>query len=223
MSRRIAIATVSSACVSHSSAVTPATAPSTTSSIERGRLARLPSAEGFQTGKRSEWGPRPRRTITAVAVLALVVAGCGSSKPVHAAATATKTPGPISTQQVIDTFRQQTGQHLIRSSKLSDDNWSVLSRDYAQDGRAADTWGTFSVYVVAHGDTHLLTEDDDGHHIRPDAQGVYWKKAPDEYLWVALKRYGANVLLLWIGEHRKSETLNASFDRVDTALRALEP
>lgn len=149
----------------------------------------------------------------ALVFVALAVGACGGSSSTDTLSTAT----------VIDTFREQTGHHLARSSRYSiDGTWDALVFD---DTDPAREWGRWTVYVVTSDDDDTaLTSDDAGRPLKADATGIYWDRQEGTLgeHWNALKRYGPNVYLLWFGGRSREASLGAEFDRVDTALRALE-
>lgn len=141
--------------------------------------------------------------------------------------------------QVIDHFREQTGELLVRSDSPAD-SWEALGFEESDDDgltdeglRLAERYGAFTVYVVRDGedydaeiaeltkpntdDTTVQTVDE------PDADGIVWtytcyrgelEDVPCS--WSASKRYRDNVLLYWQG--RDEQATDATFARLNSIL-----
>ena len=87
------------------------------------------------------------------------------------------------------------------------------------------TYGTFTVYVVTGGDveaqvTGLLADAHTGALGTPAAGNIYWESGTTIYgdrFALAKRRYGANVVLWWIGSKPVKKT-DATFRRLHKAL-----
>lgn len=125
-----------------------------------------------------------------------------------------------STSEVIDTFREQTGERLVRDPTLSGASWDLLGIDTDPEY----DWGHWSLYVVKDGDPAELLQADDGEPLDgPDENGVYWHYDDDPLTegWWLYKQYGANVVVRWVGGDARDDSLDERFARTDSALSVL--
>jgi hypothetical protein len=114
---------------------------------------------------------------------------------------------PLTTWQVTTRFKQATGQKLVVNRRMSyAGHYTALDLGAQTIFRKA-RYGTFTVYVVAGGDveadvTDLLADGHTGVLGEPAAGSIYWESGTTVYgdrFWLAKRRYGANVVLWWIG------------------------
>ena len=137
-----------------------------------------------------------------------------------AAAGPTLTPWQVTTR-----FKQATGDKLVVNRKSTyPGHYTALDLGavtIAKKGR----YGTFTVYVVGAGDvetdvTDLLADGHTGVLGTPSTGSIYWESGTTIYgdrFWLAKRRYGANVVLWWIGDQQVRKT-DATFKRLHTAL-----
>jgi hypothetical protein len=134
-----------------------------------------------------------------------------------------------STKDVVDHFRERTGEVLIRNSKLGGDDYEVLNLADIEtdDGQLnerglelADEYGAFSIYVADDKAKAEELVDGDG----PDERGIYWERQTFDdpeisAAYGAEKLYG-NVMLYWQGgEHRGTDR---TWERLNSILEDLE-
>jgi hypothetical protein len=159
-----------------------------------------------------------RRLAAAIALLALACA-----MPL-AVAQASPDAG-ITAAQLTSRFKQATGDKLLLNRKIS----------YAGHYKAYDLgvpsiakkakYGTFTIHLVTGADVEAEVEDllADGHTGMlgtPGPSNIYWEQGSSIYgdkYWLAKKRYGANVVLWWIGE-KPVKKIDRTFKRLHAAL-----
>ena len=127
--------------------------------------------------------------------------------------------------QVTTRFKQATGERLVADRKSSyPGHYTALDLGTPSIADKA-RYGTFTVYVVAGGDveadvTDLLADGHTGVLGAPGAGGIYWESGRTIYgdrFWLAKRRYGANVVLWWIGEKPVRKT-DVTWTRLHRAL-----
>ncbi len=133
-----------------------------------------------------------------------------------------------STSQVIARFSAATGEKLRVNPKLGYPGHYVALDLGAPSISKKARYGVFTIYVVTASDpttdaTDLLADAHTGTLGAPGAAAIFWESGSTltgEHYWLAKKRYGANVVLTWIGtdDARKTE---ASFTRLHRALLPL--
>lgn len=152
-----------------------------------------------------------------LAALCVAAPGCGDggSSPTYSVA------------DVLDAFKERTGQGLVVNERRSTPRWDTLTLDEATPDTTAEQLGTFNVYVLKNGDakrelpslveyTALLDEAPD---LEP-LDGITWvsKESATGPIWIGHRVYGRNVVLSYIADEKRA---GLEFARVDTALRAL--
>jgi hypothetical protein len=155
-----------------------------------------------------------------VLLLALLLAGCGSSGDGEDDQEA----APIAAQAVVQEFRDVPGMPPLRSAAAGDPSWEQLGLGLDIPPAAQEQYGTFTIYVVDPEDTEavasLLADKDTGQPLEPDGNGIYWDFDQLAKSYVAQKRYGDNVVLAWWNESRKQGT-DERWDRLDQILQGL--
>ena len=83
--------------------------------------------------------------------------------------------------------------------------WTLVGTEIGED--AYGKYGAFSIYVLDSVDSGLdiLTDDEKGNAIEPDAEDIYWEQN-DEGRWSATKLLGENVVVVWHTNERKKTT-----------------
>jgi hypothetical protein len=144
------------------------------------------------------------------------------------AATALAQPSAtsVTAAQLTSTFKRTTGDKLVVNRKMSFPGhykaFDVGPISIARKGK----YGQFTVYLVT-GDvetevTDLLGDSRTGMLGTPGPGGIYWEEGTTLYgdhYWMAKRRYGANVVLWWIGSNPVKKT-DASFKRLHKTLTA---
>ena len=154
-----------------------------------------------------------RRSLAALAVLPLLgpSAGCGGHD---------RPPPRVSKHAVVRAFRAASGSEpnvAVSSARIGyvlDGNFATASdlRRYQR------LFGRFNVYVAGPAGAGNVTRMLAG--ASPDGDGLRWRRVSSqgEAGWVAIKRYGANVVLSWIAPTRAVDT---RWKRLDRMLRSL--
>ena len=134
--------------------------------------------------------------------------------------------GPtLTTWQVSTRFKQATGDKLVQSRKASyPGHYVAFDLGVVTIAKKAK-YGTFTVYVVTDPDvetqvTDLLADGHTGVLGTPSAGNIHWESGRTIYgdrFWLAKRRYGANVVLWWIGSTPVRKT-DATFRRLHAAL-----
>lgn len=174
-------------------------------SAESARLARVYA----QT-----WEASMKRLLLLALVLLAPLAACGGE-------------ATLSTSEVVDGFRERTGDTLVRDSGGSLESRDLVDFPEAHDedggltdeGFAlADKYGAFSLYIVHDEGAYENLLDGRG----PDDNGIYWERQTWDGIaapsWGLAKRYG-NVVLYWQGDERR-ET-DRTWDHLDGVLTAI--
>jgi hypothetical protein len=157
-----------------------------------------------------------RRFVEALAVVLAFSAGVALAQaPV---------PG-ITGSQLTTRFKQATGDKLVLNRKSTYPGhykaYDVGVPTIARKGK----YGTFTVYLVTGADveaevTDLLADGHTGMLGTPGAGNIYWELGKTIYgdvYWLAKRRYGANVVLWWIGSKPVKKT-DLTWKRLHTAL-----
>jgi hypothetical protein len=155
-----------------------------------------------------------------VAVFAIVAAVLAVAIPSASA------EGQIASQgQVVARFAATTGEKLRVNPKLGYAGHYVAlglgTPSIVQKAR----YGVFTVYVVTGPDVTtevngLLADSHTGKVGAPGPAAIYWEAGTTlrgEHYWLAKKRYGANIVLTWIGT-RDARKTEPSFTRLHRAL-----
>jgi hypothetical protein len=142
------------------------------------------------------------------------------------AVAAAQTPAPsVTTLQLQTRFKQITGDKLVPNKKSTyPGHYKAFDLGVPTIARKAK-YGTFTVYLVTGADVEaevkdLLADSHTGMLGTPGAGNIYWEYGRtifgDAY-WQAKRRYGANVVLWWIGSQPVKKT-DATWKRLHTAL-----
>jgi hypothetical protein len=156
-----------------------------------------------------------RRSLAALCALPLLLlpAGCGGGD---------RPPPALSKQAVMRAFRIRTGTEpnvAVSSTRLG----FVLDGDFA----AADElrtyqrlFGRFSIYIAGPAGTPIIARMLRGP--KPDGDGIRWRRMTSQGadMWVAIKRYGANVILSWVAS-TNARAADGRWHRLDQMLRTL--
>jgi hypothetical protein len=161
-----------------------------------------------------------RAALTALALLALAVpvaaTGCGESD-------SDSQPELVPASQVVNQFERETGRPLRRTAE-PDEAWDQLSYGLNPSPELLDRYGIFSVYVAKEGHldalSSLLKDKATKKTLERDKDGVYWELDSNSGTWIAYKRYGRNVVLVWFSES-KEQAVDERFDRLDGVLSEL--
>jgi hypothetical protein len=134
--------------------------------------------------------------------------------------------GQLTSQgQVVARFAAATGEKLRVNPKLGYPGHYVAlglgTPSIVQKAR----YGVFTVYVVTGGDVTtevngLLADSHTGTLGTPGPAAIYWEAGTTltgEHYWLAKKRYGANIVLTWIGT-RDARKTEPSFTRLHRVL-----
>ncbi len=133
----------------------------------------------------------------------------------------------VSTTQTVNGFRTVTGDRLLVNKRASFPGRYVALDLGTPSISTRGRYGTFTVYVVTAPDAESQVADllADGHTGKlgtPGPGNIFWESGSTlrgERYWLAKRRYGANVVLWWIGSTPVRKT-DASFQRLHKALTA---
>ena len=158
-----------------------------------------------------------RIALLSLVLLALsVLAGCGAAS--DQTQEATLTPA-----QVRETFEQATGRPL-EAAAVGDPAWDQLGYGLDMSQALVDRYGIFNVYVGKPGKSASLAsffkDKDTDKPLARSADGIYWELDSQSKTWVANKRYGGNVVLVWFSGS-KEQAADVRFDRLDAILSGL--
>lgn len=158
-----------------------------------------------------------RIALLSLAVLALTaLAGCGATSDQTQAVTLT--PG-----QVTERFQEATGRPL-QPTAVPDPAWDQLGYGLDEPKSLVDRYGIFNVYVGKSGKTAslagLFKDKATGKPLTRGPGGVYWELDTQSKTWVAYKRYGGNVVLVWFSGS-KEQAADERFQRLDSILSVL--
>ena len=159
------------------------------------------------------------RRIALLSLAALVVAtlaGCGAQS--DQSQVVTVTPG-----QVTQRFQETTGRAL-QLTPVPDPAWDQLGYGLNQPEQLVDRYGIFNVYVGKPGKSaslaSLFKDKATGKPLSRGSNGVYWELDSQSKTWVAYKRYGGNVVLVWFSGS-KQQAADERFQRLDSILSGL--
>jgi hypothetical protein len=133
----------------------------------------------------------------------------------------------VSSAQTVTRFQAVTGDRLLVNKRASFPGRYVALDLGAPSISTRGRYGTFTVYVVTAADAEAQIRDllADGHTGKvgtPGPGNIHWEPGTtlrgDSY-WLAKRRYGANVVLWWIGSTPVKKT-DATFRRLHKALTA---
>jgi hypothetical protein len=155
------------------------------------------------------------RSAAVAAVVLVLVAATAFAQPSATGVTAA---------QLTSTFKRVNGDKLVVNRKMSyPGHYMAFDVGPISIARKAK-YGQFTVYLVS-GDVEaevegLLGDSHTGMLGAPGPGGIYWEDGTTLYgdrYWMAKKRYGANVVLWWIGSNPVKKT-DASFKRLHKSL-----
>jgi hypothetical protein len=177
--------------------------------FQRGRASGQPS--------RYPLGPVRRIALLSLAVIALTaLVGCGAQS--DQSQVVALTPA-----QVTQRFREATGRPL-QPAAVSDPAWDQLGYGLDMPKSLVDRYGIFNVYVGKPGKTEslasLLKDKATDRPLARSADGIYWELDSQSKTWVAYKRYGGNVVLVWFSGS-KQQVADERFERLDSILSGL--
>jgi len=186
-------------------------------SILPSRAGRLKRARAAVQASRYSLGAVRRIALLSLALLALaLLAGCGAAS--DQTQEATLTPA-----QVRQTFERATGRPL-EPAAVSDPAWNQLGFGLDMPQSLVARYGIFNVYVGKPGKTASLAsffkDKDTEKPLARSSDGVYWELDSQSKTWVAYKRYGGNVVLVWFSGS-KEQAADERFDRLDSILSGL--
>ena len=157
------------------------------------------------------------RAALVLALLALGLAGCGSSE--EASSEPVLTAG-----QLVQRFQEEPGSPLLREAG-GDPAFRQLGFGLNPAPRLLERYGVFSIYVVdadrPQALTSLLRDKATGRPLEADPSGVYWERDTQSRSWIAYKRYGTNVVLVWWAESAE-RSADARWRRLDRVLTGVE-
>ena len=158
-----------------------------------------------------------RIALLSLTVLALTaLAGCGARN--DQSQVVTLTPG-----QVAQRFQEATGRPL-EPAAVPDPAWDQLGYGLDEPKTLVDRYGIFNVYVGKPGKTAslagLFNDKATGKPLARGSDGAYWELDSQSKTWVAYKRYGGNVVLVWFSAS-KEQAADARFQRLDSILSGL--
>jgi hypothetical protein len=169
-----------------------------------------------RVGRRTHSLPFPNVKRIVVAALAfaclafgLLLAGCGGESSPEATIV---TPG-----QVVQKFKTSTGKELQRAA-VPDEAWEQLGLGLNESPSEVAQYGIFSVYVgksdhlAALGS--LLRDKATKKPLDRGSDGVYWELDSNSGTWIAYKRYGSNVVLVWFSGS-KTQAVDDRWRRLD--------
>ena len=124
----------------------------------------------------------------------------------------------FSASELIEHFRDRTGEELVRSN-MSDGVFDLLE---SSDSGLPGKYGTFTIFVVRSGEAsypEILLGGEDGEVLRLDSKGINWQDVGDGLVQAA-RQYGKNIFLLWYGWKGIGQT-DETWDRLDSILTEL--
>jgi hypothetical protein len=173
--------------------------------------------EASVQARRYSLGAVRRIALLSLAVLALaVLAGCGAAS--NQTQEQTLTPA-----QVRQSFKQATGREL-EPAAVSDPAWDQLGFGLDMPQSLVERYGIFNVYVGKPGKTASLASffknKESGKPLERSVDAIYWELDSQSKTWVAYKRYGGNVVLVWQSGSTE-QAADERFDRLDSILSGL--
>jgi hypothetical protein len=160
-----------------------------------------------------------RLLLVATLALALAAPAAGGQRADASAATPA---------QIVARFKKLTGDTLRVDKRMSLPGHYVALDLGAPSMSTLAHYGTFTVFVVGGGAadrdlTSLLADTHTGELAAPAAGNIHWEAGTTlrgQHYWLAKRRYGANVVLHWIGSSGQKKT-DASFRRLHGPLTAI--
>lgn len=153
----------------------------------------------------------------ALCVLAALAAGCGAGG-------GDSDQAVLTAGQLVQRFQEEPGSPLLREAG-GDPAFRQLGFGLNPSQRLLERYGVFSIYVVESDRpqalTSLLTDKATGRPLEADPSGVYWERDTQSRSWIAYKRYGENVVLVWWAESAE-RSADARWRRLDRVLTAVE-
>ena len=123
----------------------------------------------------------------------------------------------FTTRHVIAYFRAETGYRLARVPSASSATLDTLSLGLNPPRSSVRRFGAFQVYVVkANRAKTMRALLGTG---KPTRLGIYWQRTQGGF-WIALKRYGANVVVSWLPPGLRA-AVDARWRRLDAVMRRL--
>jgi hypothetical protein len=158
-----------------------------------------------------------RIALLSLAMLALMApVGCGAEN--DQSQVVTLTPAEVRQQ-----FEQATGRAL-EPAPLPDPAWEQLGYGLDEPRSLVRRYGIFNVYVGKPGKSQslasLLKDKATGKPLERSTGNVYWELDSQSRTWVAYKRYGGNVVLVWFSGSRQQQA-DERFQRLDSILSGL--
>jgi hypothetical protein len=159
-----------------------------------------------------------------LAVLLVVLATCAATVAAAGAQTSART---LTAAQLTAQFRKATGERLVVNKTISYPGHYTAYDLGVQTVSRRLKFGTFTVYVVTAPQadpevSDLLADAHTGLLGTPGAGNIYWEPGTsihgDKY-WLAKRRYGANVVLYWMGATPVKKT-DVTFKRLHAVLTA---
>jgi hypothetical protein len=159
----------------------------------------------------------PKRALIALCLLAALATGCGAGE--EDSGQAVLTAGAL-----VQRFQEEPGSPLLREAG-GDPAFRQLGFGLNPSQRLLERYGVFSIYVVdadrPQALTSLLSDKATGQPLEADPNGVYWERDTQSRSWIAYKRYGTNVVLVWWAESAE-RSADARWRRLDRVLTAVE-
>jgi hypothetical protein len=142
-----------------------------------------------------------------------LAAGCGGRD---------RPPASLSKRAVISAFRAASGIEpnvAVSSARVG----FVLDGDFAAANELRiyqRLFGGFSVYVAGPAGAGIVAQMLRG--ASPDGHGIWWRRMSSQgaAVWMAIKRYGANVVLSWVAP-TDARVVDGRWNRLDLMLRAV--
>jgi hypothetical protein len=153
----------------------------------------------------------------ALCLFAVLAAGCGAGDSDSEEAV-------LTAGQLVQRFQEEPGSPLLREAG-GDPAFRQLGFSLNPSQRLLERYGVFSIYVVdadrPQALTSLLRDKATGRPLEADPSGVYWERDTQSRSWIAYKRYGANVVLVWWAESA-ARSADARWRRLDRVLTGVE-
>ena len=150
-------------------------------------------------------------------LFAVLAAGCGAGDSDSEEAL-------LNVGQLVQRFQEEPGSPLLREAG-GDPAFRQLGFGLNPSQRLLERYGVFSIYVVdsdrPQALTSLLTDKGTGRPLEADPSGVYWERDTQSRSWIAYKRYGENVVLVWWAESA-GRSADGRWRRLDRVLTAAE-
>lgn len=157
-----------------------------------------------------------RRFVEALVIVLAFSVGAAAAQP---------SASGVTTLQLQTRFKQITGDKLVVDTRGGyPGHYKAFNVGVQTIARKAK-YGTFTIYLVTGANvdaevTELLNDSHTGTLGTPGPGNIYWEQGSTVFgdiYWQAKRRYGANVVLWWIGSSPVKKT-DASWKRLHTAL-----